>query len=162
MLHRIAHFIKACVNARMAFKINYHGIEITANSANEAASLARDLAGTAPIARPLGRPPKQKTEIQESGDQGISLLEAIKVAGAAGIDTEDAARIARAGNTKAMGGISMKLNNRIRRAGFDIHDGYDNSRPIDGTERRWKAGSKIAEVISALRAGIDDIEVGAR
>ncbi len=50
-----------------------------------------------------------------------------------------------------MGGVSVRVNNAIMRAGFQPREAYDNTRPNDGTERRWKPGPKIDLVIESLK-----------
>jgi hypothetical protein len=154
MRFKFAKRMEACEYSVMSFKIIFRGIEIVAGTAAEAAALTRDLAGATEVPKPLGRPPKQLYQpiTEPEFDPGIALLVAIRTAGDAGLDTDQAVMATKARSGKAMGGIAMGLNNRTVKLGLDPKEVFDNARAPDGSERRWKAGPKITEAITALQS----------
>jgi len=135
----------------MPFKLNFRGIEVTANSVSEAAALLRELAE--PSGAKIGRPPKPPSPLDmfappKDTDIAVAFLRAIAKAGTQGAVAEDLMPLLKVKGPKGIGGRSVRINNMITKAGFKLEDVYDNARTAEG--RFWRPGPSISAAINAL------------
>src|SRR5438552_1843788 len=104
----------------MSIKINFNGIDITVSTADEAAAVARKLAGT--VDAPRGRPKSAKPDAPTNGfDVGMSALEflrAIKVADSDGATSDPIGKALRVKHPKGIGSRSGMVNELLTSLGY--------------------------------------------
>ena len=143
--------------ATMSIKINFNGIDIMVSTADEAAAVARKLAGT--IDAPRGRPKSAKPDAQKNGfDVEISALEflrAIKVSDSDGATSDPIGKALHVKHPKGIGSRSGMVNDLLTTLGYRPDSVYTTARiPDEG--RFWKPGPKLDEAYEAVRRKLSE------
>ena len=148
------------------YTILLNGIEVRCESADEVVRLtiaAKN--GSFPAEyrdpmrlklRPVGRPPKKNTlprhviRGHEGTDRTLQFLMAVETAGTAGIAAGALVSLFKLPHKRAIGGLLVGVNNRLKHLGFDVKDVYRKRGEVGN--RKWSFGAKLSEAIKTVEA----------
>lgn len=149
----------------MTLKFTVHGVEVTATDAVEAAKLIRELAAQAkstpapsaemPAREPVGRikrnrpliPLRKRLFIVSRAT--VAFLDAVNQGGEDGVKVDEIMPALAANKPKGTGARLAKVNDHLRKLGFQPEDVYSNQRTRKG--RVWVAQSKMSAALEAAR-----------
>jgi hypothetical protein len=142
-----------------AIKINFEGMDITVGNADDLAATVRALQGLkgqratdTPAPRQMSLVPNDVS--RDNTKVTIAFLESIVGAGDKGSEADQIMRAVGIDKPKALGGVSVRVNNVLLKHQFKPEDVYSNRRPTDGSPRTWKSGHRIQEALESLRKAL--------
>ena len=134
----------------MGYTVKWHGVEITAATADEAVGLAQKLAGMGTGIQ--GHVFHRKSGVRRNGsgrmEDTLNFLTAIQDGKSRGADGDKLCSVLNISKPKAIGAKAAVINRVLDELGFKHEQVYSNARTAEG--RFWKGESKLPDAMRAV------------